>query len=98
MMITPLAAREPYKADAAASFRTVMDSISEGFRVLITLLLFTMYEDNCPEPPETTGTPSITYNGSLDAFMEPIPRIRIAEVEPACPEVEIGRASCRERV
>ena len=33
------------------------------------------------------GTPSITYRGSLPAFIEPIPRMRIAGAEPACPEL-----------
>ncbi|MNN02394.1 hypothetical protein D3C81_1150530 [compost metagenome] len=42
MMITPLAARDPYKEDAAASFSTEMDSISLGFNVLITLFVLTM--------------------------------------------------------
>jgi hypothetical protein len=30
-MITPVAALEPYKAVAAAPFKTLMDSISSGF-------------------------------------------------------------------
>jgi hypothetical protein len=38
MTITPFAALEPYRDEAAASFRTVMDSISLGLMELITLL------------------------------------------------------------
>ena len=40
MMITPFAALEPYREAAAASFNTVMDSISSGLMVLrIPMLL-----------------------------------------------------------
>ncbi len=35
--ITPLAAREPYIDEAAASFKTVMLSMSSGLRELIVL-------------------------------------------------------------
>ena len=87
---TPLAAREPYKEAAEASFKTVTDSISCGFnvaRILDELLLssanllyFVLAE---------IGTPSTTYNGSFEAFNEPEPRIRNDEVEPGCPEADI---------
>ncbi len=30
IMMTPLAAREPYRAEAAAPFNTLMDSMSSG--------------------------------------------------------------------
>ena len=39
--------------------------------------------------PETTGTPSTTYRGSFDAFIEPIPLTRIDDVAPACPDVVV---------
>ena len=78
--ITPLAAREPYKEAAAASFITVIFSISDVLIVDIisipasdpVLLIF----------PEFTGTPSITYRGELDALKDPIPRILMEEEAP----------------
>ena len=54
-------------AVAEASFNTSIDSISDG---LIS-----------PMPP-VTGTPSITYNGSLLAVIERLPRIITLGVEP----------------
>jgi hypothetical protein len=39
MIITPLAAREPYKADAAGPFNTDMLSISSGLTSMMRLLL-----------------------------------------------------------
>jgi len=68
--ITPFAPREPYIAVAEASFNTSIDAISEGFNEL-------------SEPPIK---PSITTNGPLSACIEFIPRTRIVEEEPGCPE------------
>ena len=79
-----MAALEPYKDAAAASFNTVILSISLGERVdnkfpgLYPPLL------EC-KLPEATGIPSITNKGDFDAEKEPIPLIRISVAEPGCP-------------
>ena len=75
-MITPLEALEPYNAVAEASFNTLIDSISLG------LIVF----NKLAEPGRlllSTGTPSITINGSLLALIEDPPRIRIVLPPPA---------------
>ena len=78
IMITPLDAREPYIAVEEASFNTVMLSMSLGLIILRKLLEF-------PEiPPCSNGTPSRTISGSLLAFNDAPPRIRI--VLPAVAE------------
>src|SRR4051812_40710626 len=74
MMITPLAAREPYRLDAVASFNTLIDAISAAFIALIS---------------PSYGAPSTTNSGALDALMEPIPRMRIVELLPGCPLEEV---------
>ena len=51
----------------AASFKTVIDSISSLFKLAIL---------------ELYGTPSTTYKGSLEEEIEPKPRIRTAGEEP----------------
>ena len=71
---TPLAARAPYKAVDAASFKTVMVSISSLFKLAILA---------------EKGTPSTTYNGALDDEIEPKPRIRTSGEEPGWPDVEV---------
>ena len=77
-MITPFDAREPYKAVADASFKMVIDSISLG------LMVFNRFAE--PETPfPSTGTPSITINGSLLALSEAPPRIRMRLPPPAAP-------------
>ena len=81
--ITPLAAREPYREAAAASFNTVIFSISLGLIEAITLnALESPLTADTAISPETTGTPSITYNGSLEAFIEPVPRTLICKPAP----------------
>ncbi len=78
MMITPFDALEPYNAVADASFNTLIDSISLGLMVL----------NKFPEPEMpllSTGTPSTTISGSLLAFKEAPPRIRILLPPPALP-------------
>ena len=70
MRITPLEARLPYRAAEAASFRTVIDSISVGFKSAIL-------------PPN--GTPSITYSGLEEPFTVPLPRIMMDGLEPGLP-------------
>ncbi len=70
--ITPLAPRAPYKALDAASFKTVVLSISAVF-----------IEDISP----SKGTPSTTYKGELPAAIDPTPLIRTVDVVPGCPFV-----------
>ena len=72
--ITPLAALEPYRAVAVASFNTVVDSMSEG---------------SIPLKSEPKGIPSTTYSGARLEFTEPKPRILMLAFEPGCPLVEI---------
>ena len=75
MMTTPLAPLAPYIDVAAASLSTSMLSMSEGFT----------------SDGSTSTTPSITYIGSLPAFMEPIPRILKVDFPPGLPEKETLR-------
>ena len=62
--ITPLAARDPYKEAEAASFNTVIFSISSGLM---------------DAKPEVVGKPSITTNGSFPPLIEAAPRTRITK-------------------
>ena len=70
IIITPFDAREPYIADADASFKTVIDSTVAGFN-----------EAKNEEEPTfvvlSSGNPSITIRGSLLAKSELPPRILI---------------------
>ena len=75
-------ALEPYNAVADASFNTLIDSISFGFIVLNKLPV-----PDIPLP--STGTPSITIKGSLLAFKDAPPRIRILLPPPADPPPEV---------
>src|SRR6186713_109039 len=86
---TPFAALEPYSEEAAASFKIVMVSISAGFSVFIMLLEPINEPLRLPWSPEIMGTPSITYNGSLLALMEPTPLMRMLGVAPASPLEEV---------
>ena len=70
IIMIPFAPRAPYKAVEAASFNTVIDSIS-----------FVLIEDKSP----SNGTPSTTYNGSVPALIEPTPRIRTLADSPGWP-------------
>ncbi len=81
--ITPLAARDPYTAAAAASFNIVMLSISFGLIMAMGLLVFTRSASS----PLIMATPSTTYNGLLPALIELVPRIRMLVLEPGCPEL-----------
>src|SRR5688572_8251692 len=74
MIITPLAAREPYRLAAVASFRMLMVAISAGSSALIS---------------PSYGAPSTTNNGALDALMLPTPRIRMVELLPGCPLADV---------
>ena len=77
---TPLAPREPHRAVEAASFNTVIDSISFGFN-----------EESAFE--FVLGTPSITISASeLFCVPEPIPRTRIPMSTPGWPSIE---ATCK---
>ena len=68
---TPFAPRAPYRAFEAASFRTVMLSMSLGLRLL--------------RSPEY-GIPSTIHRGSFPALRELNPLIRIDGLEPGWPE------------
>ena len=83
--MTPLAAREPYTAAAAASLRTVIDSISLGLIVAIPLEVFVI----SPVPPATTGIPSTTQRGAFEALIDELPRIRICDWAPGWPEAAV---------
>ena len=63
---TPFAALDPYMADADASFKTSIDSISSGLKAV-------------KEPP---GKPSITTRTALLAFMDPAPLIFMSIAPP----------------
>ncbi len=39
--------------------------------------------------PVNTGIPSITHNGLLPAFIEEVPRTRIDDAAPGCPEEDV---------
>ena len=63
---TPFAALDPYMADADASLRTSMDSMSSGLRAV-------------SDPP---GRPSITTRTALLALIDPAPLIFISIAPP----------------
>ena len=73
--ITPLEAREPYKAVAAAPFNTDIDSKSSAFR------FFRSLPQSCPAPVFVTSLsmiiPSITKIGWLLPPKEVLPRMMI---------------------
>src|SRR5690554_3704657 len=69
---TPLAARVPYMAPDAASFKISTDCISE--------------EANCAKTSEDTGTPSKTIRG-WELLIVPTPLILILGVLPGVPEL-----------
>ena len=73
-MITPLEPRAPYIELAAASFKTVNDSIS-------------WVEMEFSDP--SYGTPSTTIYGSWLLEIEPIPRIRMLALDPGVPEEDV---------
>ena len=71
-MIAPLAALEPYKAEAAAPFKTFILSISFELSSLIPALPV------CEPAPEPIGIPSITNNGEEGPELNALsPRIEI---------------------
>ena len=52
----------------------------------------------CPVLPEETGTPSTTYNGSFPAFIEPMPRMRMAGAEPYAWQVLCCKCVCNSQM
>ena len=86
IIITPLAAREPYIDAEAASLSTCILSMSFMLSELRAVVV---------------GTPSITNNGSCEELNEPIPRIRTVPVpigEPSVVIVMPGTLPCKERI
>ena len=64
--ITPFPALDPYSAVAAASFNTLILSISFGLRPASRLLEFVAPEKS----PVFTGTPSIIHKGAEEELMD----------------------------
>jgi len=94
MTITPSAAREPYKAAAAAPFSTDMDSMSSGLMSMTRLpkVEAVLVIPSVPElPPMTVELsymiPSTTKRGWLSrpSLAELPPRMIMVEPEPAEP-------------
>ena len=87
IITTPFAALDPYKDAAAASFNTVVDSISSGLIELNT------FEDAalCPKFPVVIATPSTIYKGEVLPVIEPIPLIWISPEDPGAPVLEETR-------
>ena len=79
--ITPLAAREPNKIEAEASFSTSIDSMSSGF---ISESGF-MAIPPAPKAELLTGWPSITMSGWALELMEATPRTLIRTAPPGVP-------------
>ena len=80
MTITPFAARAPYIAVAAASFKTVISSISFGLIPAIEvvyILSMSCNSDIFGISVPSNGSPSNTHNGSCAPFIEEVPRILI---------------------
>ncbi len=93
--MTPLDPRDPYIAEAAASFSTSYDSISFGLRFTSG---FNPVSAPSPAPTEelppvvglVTGIPSTTTNGDVLAVIEDAPRIRIVDEEPSAPVFDVN--------
>src|SRR5690606_35622626 len=92
IMITPSLALDPYKAEAAAPFNTVIDTISSGLIVLkpsplseVRLLPLSDVSPLAPKLVLSIGTPLTTIKGELCPPKEDCPRIRILLV-PAGPD------------
>ena len=84
MTNTPLAAAVPYSADAEGPFRMSTDSISSG---LIPLKLLMRCVEKFPGAGELSiRTPSTTISGSFDRDSELLPRIRMDDDVPVCPD------------
>src|SRR5690606_37400025 len=74
--ITPLAARDPYKAAAGPPFRTEMLSMSSGLMLVRpSPISRPPYVPGVPWLALLIGIPFITYNGWLFPLSEPLPRM-----------------------
>src|SRR5688572_15010015 len=75
--MTPLAAREPHKAVAAASFKIVISFISEG--AIFSSVAYPWSSAVPKLKSEGTsvsyGIPSTTISGSLEELIEEVPRM-----------------------
>ena len=80
--MTPFAALAPYMAEAAASFKTSIDSISFGLISTSGLVGSFVGSETLFE---TTGNPSTTYSGWLLAEIELVPRILTFIAWPTLP-------------
>ena len=86
MMITPFAARAPYKAAAVLPFNTEIFSISSGFNAeRPSPPSFPPQRPACPKLLVSMGTPFTTYNGWSFPPKEEPPRM-ITRVDPAAPD------------
>src|SRR4051794_6754284 len=92
IMITPSLAREPYSAEAAAPFNTVIDSILSGSMLLnpsppseVWLLPRAETSPLAPKFVLSIGTPFTTMRGELLPPKDDCPRMRILLV-PAGPD------------
>ena len=102
IIITPLAARLPYSADAAGPFNTFIDSMSSGLMLLAPSLPLVAPKSLVAWPCTvlSTGTPSITKRALLLPPIERFPRIitRVAEPGPDAPCVMTIPATLPESV
>ncbi len=74
---------------AAASFSMVIDSMSFGLRNVVDDALLSPVFDIERKSLAITGIPSTTQSGSLPALIDDVPRTRMVEVEPGCPEPDV---------
>ena len=81
--MTPVEARDPYRAAALGPFSTEIDSTSSGLMSLIALPKSVPPFGLPPRLAFETGTPSTTNSGLLFPRMEFAPRI-VSFVEPPC--------------
>src|SRR6186997_1293063 len=90
IMMTPLAALDPYNAVPEAPLRTVTDSMSSGLMSL-TLLPKSKppFKSSVPTTPLLTGTPSTTNRGWFEPLNEEKPRMMIREEAPGDPEADV---------
>src|SRR5690349_6977394 len=83
--ITPLAPLEPYNAAALGPLRTLIDSMSSGFKSAAPFPLFTLSLSVPPKLLLLIGTPSTTNKGWLFPN-ELAPLITIREDAPTAPD------------
>ena len=68
---------------------TSIDSISFGSRDMSGLVFGSRASSLSPPAPCSAGRPSITYNGSLFALIDPVPRTRTRMPTPGIPEFDV---------